>query len=120
MSDLLDQAVNAVRRLDPAAQAGIARAMLAFAASEGAAPFDFALPGETPTEDEIAALMATVMPSAVPSKAEAAAWNRLSPAEQLKRMRQTLDHPDCNTVCSDTMDDILAEAHRRSGQRRRG
>ena len=118
MSNLLDHAIDAVKRLPEDRQNHVAEAMLALAESEDAAPFDFELPGETPTEDEIIALMPTVMPSAVPTKAEVAAWNRLPPSEQLKRMREALNHPDCNTISPDSMDDILAEAHRRSDARR--
>ncbi len=118
MSNLLDHAIDAVKRLPKDRQNIVAKAMLALAESEEAVPFDFELPGETPTEEDIAALMPTVMPSAVPTKAEVAAWNRLPASEQLRRMRASLDHPDCNTVSPDSMDDILAEAHRRSDARR--
>jgi hypothetical protein len=118
MSDLLDHAINAVKRLPEERQTVVAQAMLAFAANEDAPSFDFDLPGNTPTEEEITALMPTVMPSAVPTKAEVAAWNRLSGEEQLRRMREALNHPDCNTMCPDSMDDILAEAHRLADARR--
>jgi hypothetical protein len=55
-----------------------------------------------------------VMPSATPTDEEIAAWNELSREEQLKRYRELFSHPDCNTVSGATMDDILAEARRRS------
>lgn len=118
MNDLLNHAIDAVKRLPEDQQTIVAEAMLTFAASEETPPFNFDLPGDTPTEDQIVALMATVMPSAVPTKAELAAWNRLSDEEQLRRMREMLQHPDCNTVCPDSMDDILAEAHRLANTRR--
>ncbi len=119
MTDLLQHAFETVRRLPAKAQDHIAEAMLALAGEEPA-DFEFTLPGDAPTEEEIAALMATVMPSPVPTRAEAAAWSRLPREEQLRRYREALDHPDANTVCGDSMDDILAEAHRRSGERSRG
>lgn len=119
MTDLLQHAFETVRRLPPEAQDQIAEAMLALAAGE-AADFEFVLPGDTPSEEEIEALMATVMPSPVPTKAEAAAWNRLPREEQLRRTRQALDHPDANAISPDSMDDILAEAHRLSAGRGRG
>ncbi len=116
MTDLLQHAFETVRRLPPAAQDHIAEAMLALAGEE-AASADWPLPGDTPSEEEIAALMPSVMPSPVPTRAEAAAWRRLPREEQLRRYRQALDHPDANAVCADSMVDILAEAHRRSGER---
>ena len=119
MTDLLQHAFETVRRLPPKAQDYIAEAMLALAGEEPAG-FEFTLPGDTPSEEEIAALMPVVMPSPVPTMAEATAWSRLPREEQLRRYRQALDHPDANTVCGDSMDDILAEAHRRSGERIRG
>ncbi len=61
-----------------------------------------------------------VMPSATPTKEEIAAWNELSREEQLKRYRELFSHPDTMTDCGQTMEDILAEAHRRSDQSRRG
>ena len=119
MTDLLQHAFETVRRLVPAAQDSIAEAMLALADEESAG-FEFMLPGDAPSEEEIAALMLVVMPSPVPTRAEAAAWSRLSREEQLRRYREALDHPDANTVCEDGMDDILAEAHRRLDERSRG
>jgi hypothetical protein len=119
MTDLLQHAFETVRRLPPAAQDRVAEAMLALADEESAG-FEFTLPGDAFSEEEIAELMPTVMPSPVPTRAEAAAWSRLPREEQLRRYREALDHPDANTVCADTMDDILAEAHRRSGERSRG
>ncbi len=119
MTDLLQHAFETVRRLPPAAQDHIAEAMLALADEESAG-FEFTLPGDVPSEEEIAALMPAVMPSPVPTRAEAAAWSRLPHEQQLRRYRQALDHPDANTVSADSMDDILAEAHRRSDERSRG
>jgi hypothetical protein len=89
-------------------------------AAEEAADFEFGLSGDTPSEEEIAALMATVMPSPAPTKAEAAAWNRLPREERIRRTRQALDHPDADTITADTVDDILAEAHRLAAGRGRG
>jgi hypothetical protein len=119
MTDLLQHAFETVRRLPSAAQDHIAEAMLALAGEESVLA-DWPLPGDAPSEEEIAALMPVVMPSPVPTKAEAIAWNRLPREEQLRRYREALDHPGANTVCADTMDDILAEAHRRSDERGRG
>jgi hypothetical protein len=119
MTDLLQHAFETVRRLPPAAQDHIAEAMLALAGEEASAA-DWPLPGQAPSEDEIATAMATVMPSPVPTKAEAAAWSRLPREEQLRRYRLALDHPDANSICQDTMEDVLAEAHRRSEARGRG
>ncbi len=119
MTELLQHAFETVRRLTPAAQDHIAEAMLALADEESILA-EWPLPGDTPSEQEIAALMPVVMPSPVPTKAEAAAWSRLPREEQLRRYRQALDHPSANSVCADSMDDILAEAHRRSDERSRG
>jgi hypothetical protein len=119
MTDLLQHAFETVRRLTPAAQDHIAEAMLALADEESAG-FEFVLPGDAPSEEQVAALTPVVMPSPVPTRAEAAAWSRLPHEEQLRRYREALDHPDANTVCEDSMDDILAEAHRRSDERGRG
>ncbi len=60
-----------------------------------------------------------VMPSATPTDEEIAAWNELSREEQLKRYREFFSHPDTMTCSGQTMDDILAEARRRSALRRR-
>ncbi|MFY9642603.1 MAG: hypothetical protein WCD20_04725 [Rhodomicrobium sp.] len=119
MTDLLQHAFETVRRLPPTAQDHIAEAMLALADEESAG-FEFTLPGDAPSEEEIAALMPVVMPSPVPTRAEAAAWSRLPREEQLRRYREALDRPGAMTVCADTMDDILAEAHRRSDERSGG
>ncbi len=59
-----------------------------------------------------------VMPSAMPAAEEIAAWNELSWEEQLKRCRECFSHPGTMTDCGQTMDEILAEARRRSDQRR--
>jgi hypothetical protein len=53
------------------------------------------------------------MPSAPPTDEEIAAWNELPRDEQLKRYRELFRHPDAMTVCGETMDEILAGAHRR-------
>ncbi len=62
--------------------------------------------------------MTRVTPSATPTEQEIAAWNELSREEQLKRYREFFSHPDTMTDCGQTMDDILAEARRRSALRR--
>ena len=61
-----------------------------------------------------------VMPSATPTDEEIAAWNELPRDEQLKRYRELFSHPDTMIDCGQTMDEILAEAHRRSDERRVG
>jgi hypothetical protein len=118
MTELLQHAFDTVRRLDPATQDAIARAMLALAGA--GEDFDFTLPGDSPSEEEIAALMTLVMPSAIPTKAEAAAWGRLPREEQLRRYRLALDHPDAGTFCLDSVNDILAEVQRCPGEHRGG
>jgi hypothetical protein len=116
MTDLLQHAFETVRRLPPEAQDHIAEAMLALASEEGPVA-GFVLPGDAPSEEEIAALIPVVMPSPAPTKAEAAAWSRLPREERLARYRQALDNPDAQAVCPDSMDEVLAEAHRRSEER---
>ncbi|MGO9543891.1 MAG: hypothetical protein ACLPPF_03755 [Rhodomicrobium sp.] len=59
------------------------------------------------------------MPSATPTDEEIAAWNELSREEQLTRYRKLFSHPGTITDSGQTMEDILAEAHRRSDTRRR-
>jgi hypothetical protein len=61
-----------------------------------------------------------VILSATPSAEDIAAWNELSREEQVKRYRELLGHPDATTDCGQTMEEILAEAHRRTDDRRRG
>jgi len=110
MSSLLDHAIDAVKRLPIERQKDVAEAMLALAQIE-AQPFYLPPKGDEPTEAEILALISTVMPSATPTKAEVAAWQRLSADEQLRRYREALHHPDCDKVSSLTMQDLLALAH---------
>jgi hypothetical protein len=110
MNNLLEQALDAVKRLPEDRQNIVAEAMLALAENETQALFDVEPTGEEPTEEQILALVPTVMPSALPSKAEVAAWNRLSDEEQLRRYRLALHHPDCDRLSDLTMDDILALA----------
>jgi hypothetical protein len=54
-----------------------------------------------------------VMPSAVPTEAESAAWADLPRDEQVRRYQETFRHPDCNTFTADTPNDILAAARLR-------
>lgn len=61
-----------------------------------------------------------VMPSAMPSEADLAAWAALSRDEQIRRYQELFGHPDCNTFTTDTPDDILAAARERVAARRRG
>ena len=61
-----------------------------------------------------------VMPSAPPSEEEIAAWNALPRDEQLRRMQDALNHPDCNTACKLDMDEILRLARQRVADRQHG
>src|SRR5271165_6052160 len=110
MSNLLDHAIDAVKRLPEDRQNIVAEAMLALAESEAQSQFDVEPTGEEPTEEQILALMPTVMPSALPSTAEVAAWNRLPGEEQLRRYRLALHHPDCDRISNLAMDELLALA----------
>jgi len=58
-----------------------------------------------------------VMPSAVPTEAEIAAWQKLPREEQLRRLKQVLADPECSLVTDDTMASIRAEAERRMRER---
>lgn len=110
MTKLLDHAIDVVKRLPLERQKNVAEAMLALAESEDRPAFYLPPKGDEPTEADILALIPTVMPSATPTKAEVAAWHRLSADEQLRRYREALHHPGANTVSSLTTDDILALA----------
>lgn len=116
MNTLLEQALDAVKRLPEDRQNIVAEAMLALAENETHALLDMEPPGEEPNEEQIRALMPTVMPSAVPTKTEVAAWNRLSGEEQRRRYRLVLQHPDCDRISDLNMDDILALARQDAAQ----
>ena len=55
------------------------------------------------------ALIDTLMPSAIPTEEEIAAWQELPRDEQLRRMRQMLISPRASTPCNTTMAEIWAE-----------
>jgi hypothetical protein len=59
-----------------------------------------------------------VMPSATPTEQEIRDWNALSRDEQLRRLRESLTHPDCTVAAPETMRDILAVARSRASSRR--
>jgi hypothetical protein len=61
-----------------------------------------------------------VMPSAVPSEAEIAAWQTLPRDEQLRRLRLFLSQPDCDRVSEATMDDIRAKGQALAARLRDG
>ena len=62
-----------------------------------------------------------VMPSAtIADEAELAAWNALSRDEQVRRYRDALAHPACDTLAADGMSDILAAARQRVAARQHG
>lgn len=61
-----------------------------------------------------------ITPSAAPSDADIDAWNSLPRDEQLARLRAALNHPDSSAASDETMAELLAEARRRAGERRRG
>ena len=54
-----------------------------------------------------------VMPSATPSEDDIRRWEALPRDEQLRRLRAVLTHPDCATVASDSMYDVLIAARAR-------
>jgi hypothetical protein len=53
--------------------------------------------------------LSTVMPSAIPSEAEIAAWQELPRDEQVRRLRQMLTSPEASTPSGATMAEIWAE-----------
>lgn len=61
-----------------------------------------------------------VMPSATPTEADLAAWAELPRDEQVRRYQEMFKHPDCNTLTTDTADDILAAARKQVAARRHG
>jgi hypothetical protein len=68
MTNLLEKALDAVKRLPEDRQNIVAEAMLALAENETQGLFDVEPTDEEPDEEQILALMPTVMPSALPSK----------------------------------------------------
>ena len=64
--------------------------------------------------------LSDVMPSAIPNEAEIAAWEALPRDEQLRRMQDALNHPNCNTVSKQNLDEILALARQRVSDRKNG
>jgi hypothetical protein len=60
-----------------------------------------------------------VVPSATAGdEADLDAWNALSRDEQVRRYRETLTHPACDTIVDDSMSDILAAGRQRVAGRR--
>ena len=108
MTDLLDHAIDAAKRLPPARRDDVAEVLLALIESESTADHALSLKGPEPTEQQILALMPTVMPSAVPTKAEVAAWNRLPEEEQFRRLREKFNDPGNDLPVSETLQDIYA------------
>ncbi len=111
----LDHAIDAAKRLPIDRQDAIAEALLALVEHESAPRFDIPPAGGEPAEAEIAALMPTVMPRALPTKAEAAAWNRLPAEEQACRYREALNQPGNDRAVDDTLEDIYARVLQRHG-----
>jgi hypothetical protein len=62
---------------------------------------------------------ARFMPSATPTEAELITWAALPRDEQVRRYQEMLRHPDCNTLTTDTSEDILAAARLRVADRYR-
>lgn len=56
-----------------------------------------------------------VMPSAIPSEAEIAAWDALPQEEQLRRLRASFAEAECSRSVPDTVEDILKEARAAAG-----
>jgi hypothetical protein len=55
-----------------------------------------------------------VMPSATPTEEQIRIWQALPRDEQLRRLSVALTRPDCATVTTASMDEILAEARARA------
>lgn len=82
---------------------------------------DCAVLGYTAAMPEIAATPTEIAPSAtIADEADLAAWNALSRDEQVRRYRDALAHPACDTLTADSMSDILAAARQRVAARRHG
>ncbi len=115
MINSLDHAIDAAKRLPIDRQDAIAEALLALVENEAQPRFGIPPAGGEPAEEDIAALMPTVMPSALPTKAEAAAWNRLPEEEQARRYREALNRPGNDKAVDDTLEDIYARVLQRHG-----
>jgi hypothetical protein len=55
-----------------------------------------------------------VMPSATPTEEGIRLWQALPRDEQLRRLRAVLTHPDCTTIATASMSEILVEARARA------
>lgn len=66
------------------------------------------------------ATLSDVTPSATPSAAEIEQWRDLPRDEQLRRLRQELDHPDGDRIATSTMLDIREEGRALASKRRHG
>jgi hypothetical protein len=115
MINSLDHAIDAAKRLPIDRQDAIAEALLALVENEAHPRFGIPPTGVESSEGDIAALMPTVMPSALPTKAEAAAWNRLLEEEQVRRYREALNQPGNDKAVDDTLEDIYARVLQRHG-----
>jgi hypothetical protein len=62
--------------------------------------------------------LADLMPSATPSEEDIRRWEALPRDEQLRRLRAALTHPDCSTVTSDSMSEVLSAARAQLESRR--
>jgi hypothetical protein len=54
-----------------------------------------------------------IRPKATPSLEEIAAWEALPAEEQLRRLRESFEDPECSRLSNKSMEEILAEALRR-------
>ena len=59
-------------------------------------------------------------PSATPTEAERAAWAALSRDEQIQLTSAALNHPDCSSVATESMSEILEKARRQVAARAHG
>ncbi len=114
MTTLLDHAIDAAKRLPPTGKTP-AKTLFALVENEAQPPVQYSLAGGEPAEDEIVAPMPTIMPSALPTKAEAAAWNRLSEEEQVRRYREALNRPGSSEAVDDSLQDIYARVLQHHG-----
>lgn len=51
-----------------------------------------------------------VRPKATPSLEEIAVWEAVPPEEQLRRLRESFEDPECSRLSNRSMEEILAEA----------